>query len=462
MPKINRPPSRAAHVVCGLILPLFLALCALNGAALPLLEGADEGEHSMQADYIAAQRALPDLNTTRPSHQSAQPPLYHLLVAIVFSQFDRSDLPSLMRRNINTQTEPNRYLHARDEASNSSGAARAIRAGRLLSSLMGCVTLLCAWRIGRALLADAAARGWARLPAESGAAFVTSLVAFNPKFVHMHSVINNDVGVTMFSALAIAWLLAGWRAPNGWRAALLGALIACALLCKLSGLALLAPALVWVLCVARRSRAASLFGGLALGIALLAGPWLARNTVLYGDPLGWTQVRLANAYLARPVALSATEAACAGLMTVMTTFHLARGFGNLFATSLPYLVWLSVPAALLVYRVGAALRHNRMRLHELLASPHAALAAWVLAFVMLFVPWMLGYIGAENGRLLLPLLAVATPYVVIGWHNALDRSGLRRWTRPAAFGVAAAALLISAAYPSLIIAPVFNLPGGPA
>jgi hypothetical protein len=439
------------------IIALFLALCAINGAMLPVFEAPDEIAHYQVAEYMQRERRLPDLNGATPSHEAAQPPLYYALAAAAISPFDHTNFetirllePAWFDRELNPDliTVANQHQHTSpDEQWPWRGAVWAVRAARFLSSLLGALTVLGVFAIARA------ASGGDQIVASLAAA----LTAFNPKFVHVASIVSNDIAITCAATLTCALLCHMLTDANRTaRARLwlgLGALIGVAALCKLGGLGLFAPAGLALLALGRAGFWRKGIA-LALGFALSAGPWLLHNTVAYGDPLAFARVRTANAALLRDAPLGVRDM-LATLPDLLATYYGRIGIGF----DLPIWARLLLAAGFLLAVLGCAARITRWlagrpSLTTLPATPLGALLIWQVALIALFIPWLRSYEATENSRLLLPGAAAVATWVALGWLALASAQ-----TRRAVATVGAAALLvISATTPWTTIRPAFATP----
>lgn len=243
-------PKRGNAVLLGL-LAASLLLSLLFAARLPLDTNPDERAHLDYIRLLIENRGFVRFNAEQWEQyaETHQPPLYYLLCVPV-------------------------YL----------ATGGSLVAVRLVAALLQLGTIFVAFRACRDL--------FPRRPeiAVGAAAFVT----FLPTQAQLSGAVNND-GLTTLICAAIFWVLGrivtGQQPPPLRREPLwLGLLLGVGLLTKVSVLQLIPAMLLayWLAARAGRlslSQAAGRFG-LALGIGLLlASPWLARNTLLYGDLL---------------------------------------------------------------------------------------------------------------------------------------------------------------------------------
>ena len=201
------------------ILGLFMLLCVVNNIALPMFEASDEAAHFAYADFWARERRLPHLRQEVPSHEAFQPPLYYMALAPIVGLFDRSNLaeisqlnPDWFDRELNADyvSVQQLHLHGPAEKFPYQGAVLAVRVARLFSSFLGAATV---WLVF--LIAQLALRG--RTHAVTASYLAAALTAFNPKFIHISSIVSNDIAVTLAATLACWWMLrmvGRWQVPS--------------------------------------------------------------------------------------------------------------------------------------------------------------------------------------------------------------------------------------------------------
>jgi hypothetical protein len=462
---------RSSVVVVGIIVGTFLALCLVYNVTLPAFEASDEASHFTYADYLARERRFPDLRQELPAHEAAQPPLYYVLTALVISPFDRTNLPAISQLNpdwfdndLNADFASVKNLHVHTEAERFpyQGAVWAVRAARLFSSLLGAATIVLAYLIARIVVNQLPTANYQSLIPPLAAA----LIAFNPKFIHVSSIVSNDVAITFAATLACWWMARmmsrQWAVGSGTTPhsplltahfLALGALIGIAVLCKVGSLGLFAPAacVAWVLARPRRALFRSLIA-LAAGFALTAGWWFAFNTISYGDPLAWDRVRFANEALLRETPLTVPQV-FAAIPEIILSY-----FGNI-GIELAFPNWVNA-----LFGLGLALavigcirivaRTPALRSRAFFRTALMPLVVWQLALLALFVPWLVSYAGTENGRLIMPGIALLAILVAAGW-LALTPLVARR---AVAIGAPAALAALALVTPFWVVQPAFATP----
>lgn len=271
----------------GLLLA-YLALALVFAHATPPLEASDEARHLGYVVFLARHGALPVVDAARPGlagHEALQPPLYYAASAALVgarrlrdaerfyapmpgSTIGRADLPGP------------RFMFTPPQHPRPRGTLGAVRRLRLLSIALGAATVLLTWATARTLS-----------PAAPDAALLAAaLVALNPMFLFIAGSVNNDNLVTMLSAGCVYASCRSTFVPVRRRDALLaGAAIGTALLAKASAMVLVPPLLYRIAVAAPDRRRALRATAIALGTAaLVAGWWVVRNLVLYGEPFATT------------------------------------------------------------------------------------------------------------------------------------------------------------------------------
>ncbi|BCX04624.1 MAG: hypothetical protein KatS3mg053_2562 [Candidatus Roseilinea sp.] len=462
-PHLGSPFSilNAQFSILGFILAAFLALCVIYNVTLPMFEAPDEASHFRYAHYLAGERRLPDLKRDLPSHEVTQPVLYYALAALVIGPFDRSNLdrlvllnPDWFDRSLNQGYAGVRgqHIHTHAEDWPYQGAVWAVRAARLLSSLLGAATIALVYLIARDIFAAPTVNDESRALI---AHLCAALVAFNPKFIHISSVVSNDIAITLAATAACAWMVRMASPSNTCdriplrQFFILGALIAAATLCKLQGLGLLVPALAAVFLIAPRERLPGRIAMLLAGFLAVAGWWFVFNMLNYGHPLAWEQIQEANAALLRIPPLGAGEI-LATLPLWFTSY-----WGNL-GIELHYDDWVNTVlfAALALAVIGCAIAFARRLPMVSNRAGFALLMIWQVTITAMFTWWLRSYVGTENSRLIMPGVAPVALLTAMGW---LTLAPQRAWGAASIAG-AGSLLALAIAAPFATIRPAYALP----
>ncbi len=410
-----------------LILITFVALGTLYSVVVPLFEAPDEVWHYLYVKHFADGNGLPVYRegVTFPMRQEAsQPPLFYALNGWASTWIDTRDAEQIVRYNPHAAVgtaapwgNRNMIRHTTREQFPYRGTALAVHLVRLFCVLMGAGTVLCTFAIARRLFP---ALPWLALVA-------AALNAFNPQFLFIHASVNNDVLVTLLSALTL-WLLVSVAhdGPSVARLLALGVVLGVAALTKLSGLLLLPLTALVLLALAWRSgswrTAVRWWLWAFLPAVVLAGWWYVRNWMLYRDPFG---LKLMFAVLPpraqRP-----------------TFTELLGQFNGVFKSFWGVFGWFNVPmdagvynAFALVTLLGAMgllgflytrLARRRWRDFKSLSLPGegvlacALLLLWIVAYIL----GSAGYIQvmSSQGRLLfpaMPAVAILLPLGLAQW-----------------------------------------------
>jgi len=477
----------------------FCILGAIHSVVVPLFEAPDELWHFSFVRVLATQRSLPEQPAEGKDmwlREAGQPPLYYLVAAPFVAPLDTSDFPDFVRFNVahpavtaHSQSDaPNVFIHTPHEAFPYQGAVLAVHIARLLSVLWGAGTIVGAYLVAREIV-----------PARPGLALATaSITAFNPHFVYINSVVNNDAAaiclctfalwlavrpgretrfsrknpVSTFALWLAAWSgretrfsrknpvsafalwLAAWSGretrfsrKNPVSAFALGLVLGLAWLSKVSALALL-PLVVLALLLVwwrdRDGRALLMQGVIVFGLAaLVAAWWYVRNWLLYGDPLAWR------------VWLIDIGVHSIGLAELVRQFgHVATSFWSPYDGLFPPPVLWALGLVVVLATVGwvrlIVRRDARAKVNE--AGLLLAGTWFVLLFVSL-VRYMTTTPSAE-GRLLFPGSAAFSLLLALGLEAVVPR----RRVGMTMTVVGAGLLALSIASPFCAIAPRYALP----
>ncbi len=467
MPQMT-PRQRA---LLALILGGYALLAVVYSLVTPLFEASDELWHYPMVKYVADHDfGLPVQDPANPGpwrQEGGQPPLYYYLGAALTRWIDTSDMDAVRRINPHADIgvvvpdgNANMVVHdAEREAFPWQGTALAMYLVRFLSVLMGLGTVLLTYALGRELFPATPA-----IPLAAAA-----FTAFNPMFLFISGVINNDNLSTLLASallLIVVRLVRRWDDPPPLRAyAWLGLLAGLGMLAKYQ-IGFLLPLIALVLlAISLRARdwRPVVLGGLISGglTVLIASWWYWRNYHLYGDATG------INVFL-DIVGRRAIPADLRQLWTERETFMMAF-WGFFGGVNVPMrdgvyalfnlLAGLSALGLLLALAREIALR---FRTHTCppMRSLYAARALTVIWAALVFVSLLIWtrQTWASQGRLWFSAIAALNVGLAAG-----IAAWLPRGSKAQTASLSAAALLfvgIAAAQPFTTIRPAYTLDRG--
>ena len=454
---MNQKRDRSCLLLAAVML-LYVVLAAWYSVTIPLGEAPDEVPHFTYVRYLAQHGRLP---TTDEEHEAFQPPLYYALgAALTFWIEDDPETPFAIRANAHYDvTDPdapkNLLLHTAGEAWPYRGWPLAWHLARLLSIALGAITIWAVFHLGRVLFP-----GKPAIPLTMAA-----LTAFTPQFLFISAVVNNDNAATAFSALVLwqmAALLHEKQCAQLWkRSAVLGLVLGLAILSKASLVALLPVAGLAIVVASIRcgassatpqtSRARNWVGRaagsllVAFGLAaLIAGWYLIRNWILFGDPLGWSFLLEINARREGP-------------LTPEVFAWLFKGVFRSF-----WLGWIGIQFDDLVYwLIGAACVVGLAGFFAWLVRRWRALdggTRWTLILLCLhagitlasLIQWTATVLGTDQGRLIFPILPTVMLILAAGW-AWWTRGRFQHWVLG---GLVAGMLALAVLTPIRYIGPV--------
>ncbi len=408
MNRLLRFPRPLALLLLG-----FLALALLHSSATPVFEAPDEVWHYAYVRWLVGGHGLPSLDddASGANQEAAQPPLYYAVAALLSAPFDDSDLDTLFWHNPNFGYQApgtildnkNMLIHTDAERFPWRGAALAIHVTRLTSVLFGVLTVLAAWGLG-----------YEAFQTRKGALLTAALVAFQPQFVFMCGVINNDsaaAALTTLTLWATARVFRHGVTPR--RVVTLGCLVGLAMLSKTSALALffvVGAALCWQ--TWRERRALHMWGrALILYVTpavIVGGWWYARNLWLYGDLLATSRHFTTPWRHAHPKSLLELWP---DVPLLIRSSWGAYGWGHIFWPDWVYALLTLTAGICLIYGAWRVLRCARAQLSRVAlretADPTLSIyglsVLWCVTIGAALVYWML-QVGAPHGRLLFPAI----------------------------------------------------------
>jgi len=310
-------------------------------------------------------------------------------------------------------------LHPRGEDFPFREGVLAWHLARLLSVAIGAVTVWATYRLALLFFPTQLSLAWA----------VAGFVAFLPEFLFLSGAVNNDNLSTTFAALLL-WRLARLtraeptRSDGVW----IGILLGLGVLTKTS-LWTFWPVAIAVIAWRSRGRERIAHLGWSVGIAvLLAAPWLARNMVTFGDPLGWSATRLVTDPRTVPLTWGDYIGLGAGLF--VSFWGAFGGAAHLLFPQRMILLLLFVCGLSLVGLVRAMWRARRKRNQlEDRGRVCAVLLGHLAVVLVAFWFWSRSVLGTGQGRLLFPALPSFAVLFVAGlaaWIPGRRRGGLAR------------------------------------
>ena len=449
--------TRTERLLLGLIAIAYLVLATIYNVTIPLWESPDETGHFGYIVHILTERSLPRV-TTGHLGESHQPPLYYAMAALWVLPVDLDN--PIGRPNYNP-----RFVHAgqggrdhnvsihtpQEKVWPYQGWSLGVHLIRMMSTFLGLGTVIFTFLSAREVFPD-------RVDVRALAA---ALVAFNPQFLFISASVNND-NLLAFGCAGLVWMtLRSLKhiemRPLGKKAGLgIGVWVVVVMLSKMLGVAIVGLTLaILTLKSWRRWGFGSLtrwLSVLLIVVAIGTGWMWVRNTVLYGDPLGWqTYSDVFSVNLrSQPMARDEWQS------FLRTQFHSFWGVFGWMSIYAPRWFFRALQGTLVLALAGwgAILVQSRQRSagsRHWLVLPAAALAQQAL---------MVGVIQRADGtmwqgRYLFP---------VIGAIAILLARGLLWWReRPrvsaAWAGIVGAGLLAAAAtMPGAVIAPTYRSP----
>jgi 4-amino-4-deoxy-L-arabinose transferase-like glycosyltransferase len=405
----------AAHPLALLLLAFFcntlLWACVVEPGQAP-----DEWDHFDYIRHLVAKHTLPIYGQTpRFSNPNAlnsetqQPPLYYLLATPFYL--------------LGGQTPTAQVI-----------------AVRVCSALLGTAAVALTYAVGRVVAPKR----------HMFALALATVVGFNPMFTYMSAAISNDALINaIYPALLLFLCLLLRQRSVRWEWLLgLGALLGAGLLAKFSIVGgILASGVVLIALVwrqpDRRIRTLLMYGSWAAGgLLLIAGWYLARNWLLYGDPSG---VLVMAQYHVNPMRPYATVGSFWQMLTTRRPGFidlwpgLFHGFWGIFDF---YIIWMAprlygyLDALLVGGLVGTGIwaarawaRRSKRSTSERLTL---ALACYVIALTTLGLILNYSYRidHQPQGRYLLPALVPVALAIVVGWEQLLRLTKLQRWAAP--------------------------------
>ena len=279
------------------ILLMYAILAVAYSWSVPAWEAPDEIAHFKFIKQLRQTSQLP-VQTLGQLGEAHQPPLYYVLATIASLPADIYGDIGAFRGNPQFiwagqgGNDVNVALHSSAETFPFRQQALALHLARATSILMGLGTVALTIKIG-----------WFIFPDRLGIGLLAAtIVAFNPQFLFISSVLSND-NLLIFVVTGASWqTLQAAQKPDKWYMWLfVGLWLAAAMLTKLSGAAIVLSVGIFLIGFAFHKRSIQFLirSSVVIGITMLliSGWWFVRNQILYGDPLGiniFEQIYAAN------------------------------------------------------------------------------------------------------------------------------------------------------------------------
>jgi 4-amino-4-deoxy-L-arabinose transferase-like glycosyltransferase len=456
---MNSPTKRNTSYWLIATLAGYCVLGTIFLLANPLWEAPDEIHHFPMVLYLKSHRG--SLPSQEPGtvgswrQEGNQPPLYHLVGALLVSPIDTTDADAAMRINphadvgiVRPDGNANLIVHMPSEQFPGSGAAFATYLLRFYSLALGAGTIYVTYKLGRELLPN---RPIIALTA-------AGLNAFLPMFLFVSASVSNDNLSNLLANLLLLLLIRSVKAkeaPSLRSLLTVGIITGAGLLTKLS-FGFLVPFIALThaaIAIRKRDwrpllRSGLVVGGLAVSIA---GWWYLRNWRLFGDPTG----------LNRFLEIVGRRAATAGFAQLWTErFSFLHSFWGFFGSInvpmrpnlYPAFDTLAVlaSASVLVFLVGRLKRRQTNITHVL---AFAMALTWPIVTFGALLRWT-SITPASQGRL---LFGAISPIMI------LFAVGLTWWIPHrirgrVAVGTVSALFFVAALQPFLSLIPAYAPP----
>jgi 4-amino-4-deoxy-L-arabinose transferase-like glycosyltransferase len=455
--------ERVAQWILGVILVLFVVLGVAYAFTTPTLEAPDEIHHY---DYI---RSL--INTGSPpgikdgeKSFSNHAPLYYVIGALGSFWVGENDLDD-WRTRYNPyfgyrfgdvgRDNKNIYFHPDEDRFGASDTWLGVRIVRVMSVLMGAVTIWVIYRVGREVFPD-------QPEMAIGAA---GLAAFIPEFLFISGAVNDDNAASLFGALALWTIMRIVREGFNLRRCVgLGVALGLGWLSKLTMVALIPTAGLVVALVAWRNRswrAVLLWGLVVFGVAaLFIAPWSVRQYSLHGDPIGLSQEMEGFGEPDHPPSL-------ADLWPDLYWLHTSF-WGRLGANQVPLAGWIYIVLDVITLLALTGFVQLLIRRRGFLQSPvsnfHSPFAKRFQQFAILAIAFLLTFVPMAARRLLRPMpnfgryLFPVLPAIVLLLFTGLAVWLPRRRRASLAVGATVAMLVLGIAALVFFLAPAYARP----
>lgn len=407
-------------------LMLYLLLSFGYNAASPIFEPPDESTHFRYVKYLLDYKALPAI-IDGPNHDELwglhQPPLYFMLSAALAAPFDLVHPDDYLEHNphvnLGAATLPgnkNVFIHTATETFPWHGFPLTIHLLRLLSTLLGALTLLVVYQIGLELFDRR----------QSVAMLAPLLMTLQPEFVFITSAIHNEPLNIFLMSLGIWGSLRLVRDGASLKlAVVMGVVSGTIIITKMTGMVLLLLLPLAMLIAALRKHSAKQLWGFGIVVAVLTmtigGWWYLFNWQNYGDPFQKGMYRDFYGVIQRAISFKDWYG---GIFQGEVSFWATFGWFNILVPDWMYsfykILLRAAGVGILIFvalrmiargkKLANVLPIDSSSLLILLASPLAS--AMVLSR-------LIATEGGIQGRQLLPMLPALALLLVIGYRQLL-------------------------------------------
>lgn len=436
-----------------ILLSLYCLLGLMFNAAIPPFEAPDEPDHFGYISHLHALRRLPVQELGAPPSESHQPPLYYALAALLVAPFLPTDVTVLLQPNphwgydLSRPGQPNnlnRFSHGPEASWPYPPAAWVIHWVRLVSLACGAGAVLMAYALVCTVFPEQAAL----------ALGTAAWVAFNPQFLFITNVINNDALAILFGA-AVLWrlALALREGLTGRGGTLLGILLGLALLTKLTTALLLPLAALTIAYLGWQKGWRKVVGSaLLVALALLAtsGWWFLRNQLLYGDVLAYGRWRAV--WDARATALDWGEQMRL-LPEVWRSAWVHFGWGNVVAAPWLYQFLLAACVLGLAGWLYAGVR-RRLDLRPVQRTQLLLLTLGSALSLLSVLSFQRVATSGSNARYLFVAISALALFLFVGWSYWFPK----KWVDRLALGSLLTGAAFSATVFFMFLRPVYATP----
>ena len=400
-PKALLSPS--ARLALGVLLAIYLVLVSLYTLKTPPLESPDAYYHFGVIEHMARTGQHPPRENPEDyawTHAVFHAPFYYMVSGLAISAIDTSDFPQQWPRNPHARIGLPHSLNNHNFVSIMTQpwtqSYLAVYVVRAISILCGAVTLASIFMIARLLVP-----GKLLFAGLSGA-----FVLFNPQFLYISAVINNDNMVVALSLVSLALMIYMVKYRYSWQLVLmLSIVMALGTISKVNAMPLypvIGFALLYIVWRDKLGfwRLVQWVGIISVVWFALAGWWFAWNWLTLGDFTATERLaEVAGGASGVPTGLDALWDEFVG---VYYSFWGLFGWFNIIAPQQFYDYVSLILAVGLLGLAWALLRHPANRDNRVIVA--LLLAHALLVFIGL---WRFrGMVQAAQGRMLFSFLAV--------------------------------------------------------